>query len=439
MSVARTPSTTLDRAFAQRILQSVGESGTPPERGVRHVNVGNEGYLDVLRAEYLESLLPAGGSTFKLVQAYFGGGKTHFLLCLRELAWDAGFVSAYVGLSPNECPFHEPLMVYRAVVRALRAPPGSDAPLTPTTGLPDLVRDLVEDRRVSSGDKGVRAWLLRTVRQLPIENQSLRNALSAYGLALLDDDTRKQDVLAAYLSGDEVPVAAHRELGIFEPISKANAFAMLRGVCQALRGLGFPGTVLLFDELDRNLSIGSTTKSQHRLTDNLRELVDLCGRGALPGVMLAYAVPPEFMGRVVDEYPALKQRLASPLPLSVRSPQSALIDLEHVDLHPKDLLLAMGERLMRVFEVARDAKLDPILQAANLARVAQEAAQSQFEVSHRRVFVKAWVGHLYDQLSNGERAVTQHEVGDRILSGARALLQAPSGAAASTSDGFEEF
>ena len=51
MSTPRSSSTALDRAFAQRILQSVGESGTPPERGVRHVNVGNEGYLDVLRAD----------------------------------------------------------------------------------------------------------------------------------------------------------------------------------------------------------------------------------------------------------------------------------------------------------------------------------------------------------------------------------------------------
>lgn len=427
----------LTRPLAQRILQSLGESGTPPERGLEHLNVGNESYLDVLRGEYLDGLLADGGSTFKLVQAYFGGGKTHFLLCLRERAWTAGYVSAYVGLSPTSCPFHEPLQVYRAVVRQLRAPPPDDGPLTPTTGLTDLLRDLIEDRRQENGDKAVRTWLLRTVRHLPIENQSLRNALSAYGLALLDDDTHRQDVLGAWLTGEEVPVSAHREAGVFEPIGKANAFAMLRAVCQAIRALGFKGTVLLFDELDRNLSVGSTTKNQHRLTDNLRELVDLCGRGALPGVLFAYAVPPEFMARVVDEYPALKQRLSSPLPLSVRSPQAAVIDLETLDLHPKDLLLAMGERIREVFQVARSVQFDPILQAANLSRVATEAANSQFEVSHRRIFVKAWVSHLHDQLASGERTVTQGEVSQRILAGARALLAPPP--AAGTDDGFADF
>ncbi len=428
---------TLTRPMAQRILQTLGESGTPPERGVAFLNVGNESYLDVLKKEYLDGLLADGGSTFKLVQAYFGGGKTHFLLCLREMAWDAGYVSAYVGLSPTSCPFHEPLQVYRAVVRQLRGPPPDEGPLAPTTGLTDLLRDLIEDRRRENGDAAVRAWLLRTVRHLPIENQSLRNALSAYGLALLEDDLHKQDVLAAWLSGEEVPVSAHRDAGIFEPIGKANAFAMLRSVCQAVRALGFKGTILLFDELDRNLSVGSTTKNQHRLTDNLRELVDLCGRGALPGVLFAYAVPPEFMQRVVDEYPALKQRLSSPLPLSVRSPQAAVIDLETLDLHPKDLLMAMGERISDVFQVARSVQFDPILQAANLSRIASEAANSQFEVSHRRIFVKAWVSHLHEQLASGERPVTQGEVSQRILSGARALLAPP--AAGTTDHGFADF
>lgn len=427
----------LTRPMAQRILQTLGESGTPPERGLRFLNVGNESYLEVLRKEYLEGLLPAGGSTFKLVQAYFGGGKTHFLLYLREMAWQAGFASAYVGLSPTSCPFHEPLQVYRAVVRALRAPPPDEGPLAPTTGLTDLLRDLVEDKREESGDTAVRTWLLRTVRHMPMENQSLRNAISAYGMALLEDDTRKQDILGAYLSGEEVPVSAHREMGVFEPIGKSNAFAMLRGVCQAVRGLGFSGTVLLFDELDRNLSVGATTKSQHKLTDNLREIVDLCGRGALPGVLFAYAVPPEFMHRVVDEYPALKQRLANPLPLSVRSPQATIIDLEKLDLHPRDLLVAIGDHIREVFEVARDVRFDPILQSANLARVAAEAANAQFEVSHRRIFVKAWVSHLHDQLAGGERPVSQAEVSQRIVSGAKALLAPPPEAAAG--HGFQDF
>jgi hypothetical protein len=428
--------TTPARGLALRMINTLGESGTPPERGVRLLNVGNDTYLKVLRDEYLNLLLREGGSTFKLVQAYYGGGKTHFLLCLREEAWEAGYATAYVGLSPAECPFHEPLQVYRAVVRALRAPPPDDGSLQPTTGLPDLLRDLVDDRRAQHGDEAVRAWLLRTVRQMPVESQSLRNAVAGFGLACLDGDTTRQDVLGAWLLGDEVPVTAHRDAGIFESITRSNAFTMLRSVCQAVRGLGFAGTALLFDELDRNLSIGSTTRNRSRLTDNLREMVDLCGRGALPGVLMAYAVPPEFLRVVVPDYPALQQRLASPLPLSVRSPQASLIDLEQLDLQPRDLLIAMGQRILEIFQAARGVALDPILQGANLARLAGEAAEAQFEVSHRRIFVKAWVGLLGEQAATGERSVEAREAADRVLGGARALLEAR---ATGPGEGFADF
>ena len=430
-----TTSKSISRALALRIIHTLGESGTPPERGVTELNVGNASYFAVLEQEYLQLLLPEGGATFKLVQAYYGGGKTHFLLCLRDRAWAAGFVSAYVGLSPSECPFHETLEVYRAVVRQLRAPPPDDMALSPTTGLPDLLRDVVDDRRAAHGESAVRTWLMRTVRQMPVESLSLRNAVTGYCLACLDDDVPRQDILAAYLIGDDVPASAHRDAGVFEAIGRSNAFAMLRGVCQILRGLGFKGSVLLFDELDRNLSVGSTTKNRARLTDNLRELVDLCGRAALPGVMVAYAVPPEFLRNVVPDYPALQQRLASPLALSRRSPQATLIDLEQLDLEPKDLLIAMGERILELFQIARDTRYDPILQAANLARLAEEASQAQFEVSHRRIFVKTWIGFLEEQFAERERVISKVEMVERVMGGARVLLDAPG----ASDDDFVDF
>jgi hypothetical protein len=426
----------LSRGLALRIIQALGESGTPPDRGVTWLNVGNDSYFDVLQQEYFDLLLPAGGAGFKLVQAYYGGGKTHFLLCLRERAWASDFVTAYVGLSPQECPFHEPLLVYRAVVRAMRAPPRGDDALVPTTGLADLLRDLVEDRRAEHGDAAVRTWIVRTVRQIPVENRSLRNAIAAYCEACLDDDVRRQDVLAAWLSGDDLPPSAHRDYGVFESVTRANAFAMLRSVCQALRALGFEGTALLFDEMDRNLSItGARRQTMRRLTDNLRELVDQCAQAKLPGVLMAYAVPPEFLRTVVPEYPALQQRLSAPVALSQRSPMSPLIDLEHLDLEPVSLLTAIGERITEVFQEARGVQLDPILQSANLARLAEESARSQFEVSHRRVFVKSWVGLLHDQIAQGEHAVAPDAVSARIMGDARGLLGGPGG----DDDGFDDY
>ena len=78
----------LDRVGARRILAQMGENGKPPELGITHVNVGNESYLRVIDSVYVQDLIcTAEGSSFKLVQGTYGAGKTHFLYCVRDLAW----------------------------------------------------------------------------------------------------------------------------------------------------------------------------------------------------------------------------------------------------------------------------------------------------------------------------------------------------------------
>jgi len=61
--------------------------------------------------------------------------------------------------------------------------------------------------------------------------------------------------------------------------------------------------------------------------------------GALCLVRMRHLVP----GNAVPDYPALYQRLKTPLALSVRSPQAVLIDLERLDLEPVELLGQLGE------------------------------------------------------------------------------------------------
>jgi hypothetical protein len=188
--------------------------------------------------------------------------------------------------------------------------------------------------------------------------------------------------------------------------------------------LGQPGTVLLFDEVDRNLSVSA--KRSHAIGDNLRQVIDLCGRHQLPSTLFMYAVPPEFMRNVVPDYPALYQRLKAPLALSVRSPQAVLIDLERLDLEPVELLGQLGERIVDVFEEARGIALDREVQARSAKQLAAAAVAAFFEVNHRRLFVKAWVDFLHQQLVDGERELDAEAATKMILAGNEALARPPS-------------
>ncbi|OIP44821.1 MAG: hypothetical protein AUK47_00310 [Deltaproteobacteria bacterium CG2_30_63_29] len=435
----------LKRQLASHILQRLGEGGQPPEYGVKRINVGNESYLRVLEHEYFRNQLRIGAS-FKLVQGYFGGGKTHFLFCVREMAWEHGFVTAVVELSPSECPYDDAFKVYRAVARRVAIRP-SGAFSAPSYGIADLIRNIVDDRLAHAEEafrgkdvtdatteaiKAVSSWLTKTVSRAPCESHSFRQGMTGLAMAYLHADRQTEVALEAWLLGEPVPQAEVRASGVFEQLGKANGFTMLRCLTQMVIAFGLPGTALLFDEVDRNLSV--STKRSHIIGDNLRQVIDLCGRHQLPNTLFLYAVPPEFMRNVVPDYPALYQRLKSPVPLSVRSPQSVLIDLEHLDLGPEAMLEQLGMKILEVFEEARACTFDRALQASNAKVFAIASAQTYFEVNHRRLFVKAWVDALFAQLVDGERPIDPKEATALITTGHGALTREKE-----AGDDFEDF
>src|SRR5688572_28874846 len=107
----------LDRRTASQIVHSLAESGQPPKLGATFVNVGTEPFLRRLRGDYLEMHLTAfegadGGGACKWIEADYGNGKTQFLRCTQEQAWDLNYVTAFVELSQDECPLDRPERVY---------------------------------------------------------------------------------------------------------------------------------------------------------------------------------------------------------------------------------------------------------------------------------------------------------------------------------------
>lgn len=404
----------LTQPIARHIIARMGEAGQPPEFGIRFVNVGNENLLEILAVDYLDRLLTgARGSAFKLVQGYYGGGKTHFLNCVRDLAWQRGFLTAQVNLSPAECPYEDPYRVYKAVVTALTTPPREPG-LEPSRGLPDVLRDLLDDLQGKLDAAGVKSWIKRNALRIPADSHSLRRAMAEFMGAVLEEDREGEALLEAWLRGDQVPRSEIKRFGLFECLDSSSAFGALRSLCQLMVGYGYPGIVLMFDEVDRNLSL--STRRIQALGDNLRQVIDLCGASMLPGVLFLYAVPPEFLRLVVPEYPALDQRLKSPLPMSFRSPQAPVIDLEQLGMGPEELLVAIGDRLLEIFQLAEGWTATEAIQQGNLQTLARACAHYSFEVGHRRLFVKTWIAFLYQQKSAGESWLTD-PIAEQMLSG----------------------
>ena len=402
------PPEELSRTLARRILAQMGENGKPPEHGVSHVNVGNETYLKIIGDVYVEDLIRnLEGSSLKLVQGIYGAGKTHFLLCVRDLAWRNDLLTAMVTLSPKESPFHRPLAIYRAVAQRIEL---RDADGDETRGIDDVIRHDLDARVTRDGKEAARAWI-DALSRAPITRHSFRDAVVGFMRATLDGDEERAQRLAAWLRGEELTVAQAKAANVFEVPSNENGFAMLRSLVQLVPRLGHEGVVLLLDEAERRLSVeAKPTKASAEAMDHLRELVDLCGRDELPRTLILYAVTPAFIANVLPLYPALQQRLGHPIQfLSPHNPKAPVIDLEALDLAPQRLLVELGRRLLRVARRAYDWSPDEKIAQTNLERLAALVSDEVLEAGHRRFFVKLWIRLLDQQRIGGEREL---EAGD---------------------------
>lgn len=400
-----------DRKLARRILAQMGENGKPPELGISHVNVGNESYLQVIDAAYVGDLISVvEGSSFKLVQGTYGAGKTHFLYCVRDLAWRRGLVAAFVTISPKECPFNRPLAIYKAIAQGLELPRGSEG--EQARGIDDVIRTKLEERVADEGRDATRTWIDKELARARIVRHSFRDTVVGFSRAVLEHDETAARLLGAWLRGEEVSASEAKAAGIYELPSNENGFGMVRSLVQLVHQLGFEGTVVLLDEAERRLSIDAKpTKAMAETMDHLRELVDLCGRSELPRTLVLYAVTPAFTRDVLPQYPALQQRLGAPIQfLSATNPKAPVIDLEALDLEPRKLLVELGKRLLRVAKRAYEWSPDDKLVQRNLERLAATVAEEQLEVGHRRFFVKLYIRLLDQQRLGGEKALDDDDI-----------------------------
>ncbi|MBK7177274.1 MAG: DUF2791 family P-loop domain-containing protein [Chloroflexi bacterium] len=410
---------TISRPLARYIIEVLGSFGTPPSRGIQHFNVGNQSLLDAIDEFYLSSYLQDGGAAYKMVVGDYGSGKSHFLYCLRDIAWERNFAVAKVDLSPVETPYNDQKKVYEAVVSNIIWHE-SDESVTDETGLlrfleGTLQRFVGEEFSLETLNNPLYRGMVDTLEATPVDSTAYQTAVLAYFESLIRQQEERLDSLSRWLLGENTSPADTkilREVGVTGKINRPNAFRMLRSLCQIIRALSYSGLILLFDEVDRMASVGG--KAEKLATDTLREVVDRT-REDLPGAMFVYAVPPQFINDIVPKYPALQQRVRAPGRFSRINHFSPQINLEHLDLDEDDLMLAIGEKLIPIYEIAFATTLDAATQRANAVILANVARDVFLDVSHRRLFVKSFVVELSRQHYGHEHTITEEE--------ARAILR----------------
>ena len=369
----------IDQKLAKAIIHKLGSFGTPPEFGIEYFSVGLEPYLNVIENEYLKDILKYNLSSFKLVTGNYGGGKTHFLYLIKNLAWKNNYVTSYISLSPTECPFDRLELVYKKIVLNITSPQKENVLLKPwEVGIEALLRYWYKNA-------GENRTLISQIRDF--ESSSFTNALKGAMMNLSSDDEEGFRGIIQWLKGEDIPREVRLLYRISERIDRSSAFRMLRSLATFINAVGYSGLILLFDEAERGMSI-SSARDKRRALDNLRQIVDECGNSRLPGAMFFYAVPDEnlLLEGSGGVYEALKQRLRSSF--TKINPMGVKINLEEIGIDPAQFLTDLGIKLARIFEDAYQCRLDQDMLGKSINNIIDASLELQaLDISYRRIFV----------------------------------------------------
>lgn len=391
--------TQLDPMVARRIIEQVASTGQPPQVGLEYFTSGLDPYLSVLENDYFKSYLREGGSGFKLVVGVYGGGKTHFMYCVRNLAWAHNYATAYVSLNPSDSPFHRLEAVYRAIARSLTPPLSTEELLSGyEEGMASFIRIWfaeVQRRLANEGWEGdeLRDELIRASRRLEgLESLSFARAVGAAFRALIDGQEEAFADICQWLTGEGYDRARHRPYGILQRVDKTTAFPMIRSLLRWVREVGYSGLVILLDEAERIPSMSS--KQSEMLLNNLRQLIDECGYAHFQGAMIIYAVPDEsFLVGRTQTYEALRQRVSSVMD-SEFNPYGVKIELERMTADPEAFLVDVGNKLADVFEIAHGT-LDRSRTSGRIRALAEQAVAERFgDTGYKRLFVQRLIPEL---------------------------------------------
>lgn len=389
----------LSKDVARSIIEVVGGSGNPPEYGFQFFTAGVDEYLAPIENEYLSSFIKDGGRSFKMIVGTYGGGKTHFLYCVRELAWKQNFAVSYVRLSPTETPFHKLESVYQSIVSNLTYPMTPEELLSGyERGIESFIKVWYARKTTEVQSKEIMGDRLKEelnsyISSIPnFESISFTNAVREAFRCLLDRRDTDFSKIAQWLKAegfDSRKVDGHPKFGILQKIDKSTAFSMIRSLVRWVREAGYSGLVVLFDEAELVPSMSG--KQKDLLLSNLRELVDECGHGTLANSMFFYAVPDEnFLQGKTQIYEALRQRVSTVF--ETLNPVGVKIYLEKLSRKPEEILREIGGKLGGIFEVAYATKFNADVLKESIGNIADAAYAERFgDIGYKRLFVQAVV------------------------------------------------
>ncbi|KAF0162609.1 MAG: methyl-accepting chemotaxis protein [Rhodocyclaceae bacterium] len=381
--------------------------GTVPSSGLDALAVGIDGFAPTLDEEL--ATVASGRGGFKSVRGEYGTGKTFFGRWLQERARAKGFATSEVQINETETPLHRLETIYRRLVERLGT---ADSNTGAFRSVIDgwffaLEQDVLADGSVDAGNE--KALLERTEALMEAQLTAISKTapafsavLRTYRRALADGDNQLAEGLISWLAGQpNVAASVKRAAGIKGDLDHFGAANFLIGLLTILRDSGFPGLVLVLDEVETLQRMRADTRE--RGLNALRQLIDEIDAGRFPGLYLVITGTPAFFdgAQGVQRLAPLAQRLHVDFGTDRRfdNPRAVQIRLAPFD---QGSLVAVGKRVRDIYAETQpnESRLRTLVNDAyieTLARAVAGGLGGKVGVAPR-LFLKKLVADVLDRV-----------------------------------------
>lgn len=381
--------------------------GTVPSAGLDALAVGIDSFASTLDEEL--ATVSSGRGGFKAVRGEYGTGKTFFGRWLQERARAKGFATSEVQINETETPLHRLETIYRRLVERLgTADSNSGAFRSVIDGwFFALEQDVLADGSLDPDD--AKALMERTEALMEAQLMTISKTapafsavLRTYRRALADGDNQLAEGLISWLSGQpNVAASVKRAAGIKGELDHFGAANFLIGLLTILRDSGFPGLVLVLDEVETLQRMRADTRE--RGLNALRQLIDEIDAGRFPGLYLVITGTPAFFdgAQGVQRLAPLAQRLHVDFGTDRRfdNPRAIQIRLAPFD---QGSLVAVGKRVRDIYAEMQptESRLRALVNDAyieTLARAVAGGLGGKVGVAPR-LFLKKLVADVLDRV-----------------------------------------
>ena len=353
--------------------------GTVPSSGLDALAVGIESFAPTLDEEL--AAVAAGRGGFKAVRGEYGTGKTFFGRWLQERARARGFAATEVQINETETPLHRLETVYRRLVEHLGT---ADTASGAFRGVIDgwfsaLEQDVLADASVDPND--AEELLSRTDALMEARLSTINKTapafsavLRTYRRALAAGDGMLADGLISWLSGQpNVAASVKRAAGIKGDLDHFGATNFLVGLLTILRDSGFPGLVMVLDEVETLQRMRTDTREKG--LNALRQWIDEIDAGRYPGLYLVVTGTPAFFDgpNGVRRLPPLAQRLHVDFSGDAKwdNPRDVQVRLSPFDQHR---LIEVGRRVRDLYPTEHPERMKERVTDGVLTGLANEVA-----------------------------------------------------------------